>query len=175
MKKLSRRAKRIIWRVVVILVLLSMAAFLSGQQLQPNQKLHQDFGVWTLDDGQGNTIGIQAYATVENITKYPTAYNQYEKGSIEPYTIQRYELWVGSKSVYRNNNTATWINGARVYIDFNDGLGKREMTAEQFPDGFIMSITVEPMLVYWYEIEPVAGLGMYISWENAIYETRIRN
>ena len=147
-----------------------MALFLNGQQLTPNQKLHQDFGTWSLPDGQGNTIGIRAYATVENITKYPT--NQYEQKSMKPYTVQRYELWLESKSVYRGRNTATWINGARVYIDFNDGLGRREMTAEQFPQGFILSLTVEPTLVYWYEIEPVVGLGMYISWENAIYETR---
>ena len=132
-----------------------MAMFLNGQQLTPTQKIHQDFGTC---------------ATVENITKYPT--NSYEKQSMDAYTIQRYELWLVSKSVYRGKNTATWINGARVYIDFNDGLGKREMTVDQFPQGFILSLTIEPMLVYWYEIEPVQGLGMYISWEHAIYETR---
>ena len=60
-------------------------------------------------------------------------------------------------------------------FDFNDGNGKQEMTAEQFPQGFILSITTEPVLVYWYETEPVDGLGMFISWESAIYETRIRD
>jgi len=173
MKKLKRRTKRIILRIIIILGLLSMAFFLNGQNLTPTQKVHQDFGTWSIDDGQGNTVAIQAYTTVEEIKKYPT--NSYEKQSMDAYVIQRYELYLVSKSVYKNNKTNTWINGARVYIDFNDGLGKREMTVEQFPQGFIMSITVEPMLVYWYEIEPVDGLGMYISWENAIYETRIRN
>ena len=146
---------------------------LSAQNLAPQQKIHQDFGTWSIDDGQGNTVSIKAYATVEIIERYPT--NTYEKQSLEPYKIQRYELWLQSKSVYRGKATETWINGARVFIDFNDGYGKREMTAEQFPQGFLLSITTEPMLVYWYEIEPVEGLGMYISWENAIYETRIRN
>jgi len=165
--------KKTILRATVVLILLLMSLFVNGQQLALGQKVHQDFGTWSIEDGQGNTVAIQAYATVEEITKYPT--NSYEKQSMDAYVIQRYELYLVSKSVYLNSKTNTWINGARVYIDFNDGLGKREMTAEQFPSGFIMSITVEPMLVYWYEIEPVHGLGMFISWENAIYETRIRN
>lgn len=171
--KLKKRTKKIIMRVIVILILLSMAFLLKGQTLTGNQMLYQDFGTWSLDDGQGNTIAIQAYATVENITKYPT--NAYEKQSLAAYTIQRYELYLVSKSIFQNSKTNTWINGARVFIDFNDGMGKTEMTIDQFPDGFILSITIEPTLVYWYEIEPVDGLGMYISWENAIYENRVRN
>ncbi len=83
-------------------------------------------------------------------------------------------MYVVSKSVYLGNSTNTWIYGGRVYIDIGDGLGNREMTAEQFPDGFILSVSTEPTLVYWYEIAPVEALGIYVSWENAIYETRIR-
>ena len=172
MKKLSRRTKRIIWRIIVVLALLSMAMFLNGQQLKANQKIHQDFGTWSIDDGYGNKVAIQAYATVELITQYPT--NSYEKQSLEPYQIQRYELYLVSKSIYLGKLTNTWIYGSRVFIDFNNGLGKIEMTAEQFPDGFILSINTEPTLVYWYEIEPVLGLGMYVSWDNAVYETRTR-
>lgn len=149
-----------------------MTLFVNGQQLAPNQKLHQDFGTWMIEDGQGNKVAIQAYATVELITQYPT--NSYVKQSLEPYQIQRYELYLVSKSIYLGKSTNTWIYGSRVYIDFNNGLGKIEMTAEQFPDGFILSINTEPTLVYWYEIEPVLGLGMYVSWDNAVYETRTR-
>ena len=169
--KIKRKS---VFRIIVVLILLSMALFLNGQNLVGNQKVHQDFGTWTIDDGQGNTVGINGYCTIELIKYYPTIVNKYEKQTLVPYQIQRYELYLVSKSVYRGNATNTWIYGARVFIDVGDGDGKGEMTAEQFPDGFILSINTEPTLVYWYEIEPIEGLGMYISWNNAIYETRIR-
>ena len=171
MKKIIIKRKTVL-RTIVVLILLSMAFFLKGQELKPNQKIYQDFGTWSLDDGLGNKVAIQAYATVENIKQYPT--NSYQKQSLEPYDIQRYELYLTSKSIYQGSLTSTWIYGARVFIDFGDGYGKREMTAEQFPDGFVMSISTTPTLVYWYQIEQVEGLGMYVSWNNAAYETRIR-
>ena len=100
------------------------------------------------------------------ITKYPT--NKYEQKSLEPYQVQRYELYLESRSEYNGKKTSTWIYNARVFIN---GV---EMTKEQFPDGFILSIDVEPTLVYWYETPPVEELALYISWGNAVYETRIR-
>ena len=105
MKKLKRRTKRIILRVVVILILLSMAMFLKGQDLVGNQKVHQDFGTWSIDDGQGNTVGIKAYCTIELIERYPNAY-QKQSG---PELIQRYEMYLVSKSVYLGNSTNTWV------------------------------------------------------------------
>lgn len=152
-----------------------MTLFLKGQELKPNQNLHQDFGTWSIDDGYGNKIAIKAYATVEIISEFTEA-TEYVNNQSHIYEVekQRYELHLVSKSVYQGNLTSTWIYGARVFIDFNDGVGKREMTAEQFPDGFVLSISTTPTLVYWYEIEPVFGLGMYVSWDNAVYETRIR-
>lgn len=161
------------FKIIILLLFSLVSSFVSGQQLTSSQKLYHDFGTWSMNDGQGNKVAIRAYATVEEIKKYPT--NSYEKKSMDVYIIQRYELYLISESIYQNRKTNTWINGARVYINFNDGFGKREMTAEQFPQGFMLSINTEPTLVYWYEIEPVIGLGIFISWENAIYETRIRN
>ena len=171
MKKIKRKSAL---RTIIVLILLSVGLFLNGQDLVGNQKLYQDFGTWSIDDGYGNKIAIQAYATVELITEYPTVVNSYEQKSLEPHQVQRYELYLVSKSIYRGSLTTTWIYGARVFIDFNDGIGKKEMTADQFPDGFVLSISTKPTLVYWYQIEPIVGLGMYVSWNNAVYETRIR-
>jgi len=174
MKKISIKRKSV-FRVIVVLILLSMALFLNGQELKPNQVLYQDFGTWSIDDEYGNKIAIKAYATVEPISEFTEA-TQYEDNVSHTYEVekQRYELYLVSESVYHGNLTSTWIYGARVFIDLNDGIGKREMTAAQFPDGFVLSISTTPTLVYWYQIEPVDGLGMYVSWNNAVYETRIR-
>ena len=153
-----------ILRTLVVLILMSMAMFVNGQTLRENQKLYHDFGTWSMDDGQGNTVGIHAYATMETIMKYPQ--NTYEQKSLAPYPVHRYELVLESKSVYRGKATATWIYNARVFIN------NVEMTKEQFPDGFILSVGVAPTVVYWYETPPVDELSMYISWGSAIYETR---
>lgn len=163
MKKISIKKKTIL-RTLVVLILLSMTMFLNGQNLTPTQRLYHDFGTWSINDEQGNTVGIHAYATMEAIIKYPES--AYEKQNLAPYEIHRYELHLESKSVYHGRATNTWVYNARVFI--NDV----EMTKEQFPDGFILSIGVEPVMVYWYETRPVDNLSLFISWESAIYETR---
>jgi len=158
--------KNIVRKTIIVLMLLGMALFIKGQHpVHTDKPIYQDFGVWSLQVGN-DKVAIHAYATLETLDKEIT--NSYAQKSLEPNLIQRYELYLVSESKYNGRLTSTWIYGARVYIN------GEEVTRKQFPEGFILSIATEPTLVYWYETPPVDGLNIYISWNNAVYETRIR-
>ena len=161
-------AKRIALRVAIIIILIAIALFLKGQEPEFNKPIFYDFGTWTLDVDHGTKIGIHAFITRDIRKEYPK--NAYDQKSAEPYEVHRYELYLESKSTHANREVNTWIYGARVFIEVN-GI-RKEMTADQFPDGFILSVTTKPMMVYWYETVPVENLGIYINWENAVYESR---
>ena len=159
MKKLSRRTKRNIWRAIILVILLSMAMFLSGQEPLQTKPIYRDYGTWSIQV-EGNTVGVRAYITKEKI--YTEAKKQEYTKEAQRY---RYELYLESKSVYRGERTSTWLYGARVYIN------GREVTYQNYPNGITLSAGTEPTLIYWYEVS-MADLEMAITWENAIYENR---
>jgi uncharacterized membrane protein len=163
---MNDKVKKIIRKSIIVIMLLGMALFTKGQHpIHTEKPIYQDFGTWSLDVGN-DKVAIHAYATIELIEKEVT--NSYAQKEMMPTLVQRYELYLISESIYDGEATSTWIYGARVFINGD------EVTKKQFPEGFILSVGTEPTLVYWYETPPVEGLAIYISWNNAVYETRIR-
>lgn len=145
-------------KIVLILIgfLITIAAI--AQQPLQTKPIYRDYGTWSIQV-EGNTVGVRAYVTKEKI--YTKTKNQY----IEQVQKYRYELYLESKSVYQGTSTTTWLYNARVFIN------GREVTYQNYPQGFTVSAGIKPTLVYWYEVA-MGELEMAITWENAIYENR---
>ena len=137
--------------------LITIAA--SAQEPLQTKPIYKDYGTWSIDV-EGNTVGVRAYITKEKIYT-PTKKQQY----VQEAQKYRYELYLESKSVYRGERTSTWLYGARVYIN------GREVTYQNYPEGFTVSIKTKPTMVYWFEV-PMENLDMAITWESAVYENR---
>ena len=127
------------------------------------KSLHEDYGTWVMEQA-GNTISVEAFVTVEedkDCDKY-TQLNQLNE------VCYKYKLYLKSKSLYAGVLTSTWIYGGRIVVN------NVEVTNKHFPDGFIISVGVEPTLVYTYELDKKDNsLNLGITWERAIYEPRV--
>ena len=163
---MKRRTKRIVTRVVIILILLSTMFLLKGQahSNDVHGELYQEYGEWVLIDG-ANKVSIEAFSTVEKTWERQSKSAFAEKKTLE--SKFHYDLYLTSKSIYLGDTTSTWIYGARIYID-----GK-EVTADQFPNGFTASIATKPTLIYWYVTNDSSPINLYIKWDNATYENRV--
>lgn len=139
-------------KLIFIICLLLFSFNMCGQQY--NKEIYLDYGTWSIPHGN-NLIAVRAYVTREVF---------YEKQS----NYYRYELILESKSRYSGYLTKTWLYNARVFIN---GV---EVTRDQFPQGFIASIGVEPTMIYWYKTPINTNIRFYIEWKDAIYEPRIR-
>lgn len=150
-------------KLTTFLISILFALSVYGQEYINGKPVYRNYGKWSIEV-EGNEVGVQAYVTKERI------YNEIKKQYIqksEPENLYRYELYLVSKSVYRGEITKTWLYSARVFIN---GV---EATKEQFPEGFTVSVDIEPTMVYWYQIAS-EKIELAITWENAIYENRTR-
>jgi len=153
-------------RILIILIGLLFAITINGQtniNRPENKPIYKDYGTWTLDV-EGDKVGVRAYITKEPV--YLATKKQYAQQYAPKSPTYRYELYLESKSIFRGNTTNTWLYNSRVFIN---GV---EVTREQFPTGFTVSVDISPTLVYWYEVAS-ENLDMAITWENAIYENRV--
>jgi len=174
MKKLKRRTKRIVLRIIVILILLSMVLFLNGQTSAYSKTIYRDFGTFKVVSGQ-NVVSISAFATIEKVDP-ATHFDEVIPNNIKPIKEQKnvvpeklyhYELYLVSKSIFEGDTTSTWLYRTRIFISGVD------MLLHQFPDGFVASISTIPTLIYTYHsIKP--DVEFEIKWEKSVYEPRIR-
>lgn len=173
MKRLNNQIKRIVLRVVVVLIFLSMAMFLNGQETE--KMIYRDYGTWMVPH-DGNKVGFSAFSTVESITKTVPknieqlntfAQKKSNQPEFEKNVVYKYELYLTSKSVYEGDSTGTWIYGTRVFI--NDV----ELSKKNYPNGFMVYVDTIPTLVYWYELPKRLDYEFTIKWESAVYEPRI--
>jgi len=138
---------------LIILTLLTLNIFSQSQ----SKSQYNDFGVVEISNENNNIVGVKAYTTLETFID--------EDGNY----YYRYELILESKSYYNGKKTSTWLYNTKIFIN------TIEITKNQFPDGFMLSINVEPTMVYWYETYTKDGVEYDITWEKSIYETRINN
>lgn len=159
-------------RIIVILILLAMALFLSGQEPE-SKTIHQDYGEWIVDAAKGQ-VGIAAYSTVELIEEiiiddfqYSNAYAQ-KKLKEEPKRVvkYKYEIYLSSLSIYDGDSTGTWIYGLRI---FGNGV---ELTEELYPDGFTEYVEIKPEVVFELETEVPENIDFEFKWRKAVYENR---
>lgn len=145
-------------KIALLLISFLITIAVTAQEPVQTKPIYRDYGTWSIQV-EGNTIGVHAYVTRERI--YPQTKNQY----IQEAQKYRYELYLESKSIFRGSSTSTWLYGARVFIN------GREVTYQNYPQGFTVAVAIEPTLIYWYEVS-MDNLEMAITWENAVYENR---
>lgn len=158
-------------RLLFITVLLLSLPNIFGQK-----NIYENFGTWEIVEGT-NKVSICGYITHESVKKtiveptytkkipQKTAHGVLEE---KKKTQHIFELYLISKSIYNSDTTSTWINGVRIYIN---GV---EVTKDQFPEGFLLSVATKPTFVYSYKTELQDSINMSLTWERAIYEPRIR-
>jgi len=170
---MNRRVKRRITRIVIIiLVLLSMVVLLNGQT--PIKRIYEDYGTWVVET-DNNQIGVAAYTTVERITEfveddfnYSNAYAQKKLKKEQKRIVRyKYDLYLASESIYNGDSTGTWMYGIRI---FASGV---EISKEQYPDGFMEFISIEPTLIYTHETGYPENINFEIKWDKAAYEPRL--
>lgn len=111
---------------------------------------------------ENNIVSLNAFVTVEEDIDYKNIKTKKTK-------CYKYNLYLKSNSKYNDELTSTWVYGGRVIVN------NEEITSKQFPEGFIILVGVEPTLIYSYETDKKDNnLNLGITWDNAVYEPRIR-
>lgn len=151
-------------KLIIIFLLFFISSITIAQIYSDKKLLHQNFGVWKYNIDKNNTIAVHGYVTKQKILRSNNY--QVKQKTISSLPEYRYELKMISKSIHNGDTTSTWLYGVRVYINGN------EVTSDQFPDGFLVSIETKPTLIYWYETSG-DNVVFEVKWINSIYEPRI--
>lgn len=137
------------------------------------KEIYRDYGTFRLVTDEGNIVSLSAFATVqaeELVVHEEVVLNKRELKQLkyeEPEVEYHYELYLVSKSIFEGDTTNTWVHKLKIYVDDEDVL------INQFPEGFTMSVGTEPTLVYTHH-DTNKFCDFELTWENAIYEPRIR-
>jgi hypothetical protein len=145
--------------ILMLLFWLACLMLLDAQSYDKSVKV-QDFGTFDRQLSPVNKISISSYVNKKNILTYAN-YEQKQKTLVD-LPKYRYELVLKSNSLFNGVLTKTWIYGARVFV------GDREVTRDQFPNGFTAIIGTEPTVIYYYE-SSVDTVNIKITWKNSIY------
>ena len=162
-------------RILFILTLLLFGIGTYAQSSAYTKEIYKDYGTFKLETDDGHIVSLSAFATIE---EEQVAIHENEVQSMKSRksvkisppkyeTEYHYELYLVSKSVFEGDTTSTWIKGLRIYVDGEDVL------AEQFPEGYTLSVGTEPTLIYTHHCEDTF-CEFEVTWERAIYEPRIR-
>lgn len=137
----------------LIILLFILLPIISLSQNYGKEYIHQDLGVWSNEINDNIFIEFHAYVT--------KSYN-HDTLNNDKY---RYNIIVISKSKYNNAITNTWLYGTRIYLN------GEEKTKDQFPNGFIFSIGIEPTILY--QIYSNRDNNHFeIKWNKSIIEPR---
>lgn len=149
-----------------------MALFLNGQTSAYEKPIHRDFGTFKVVSGR-NVVSVSAFATIEKVDP-ATHFDEVvqnkamkEQKNVVLKTLYHYELYLVSKSIFERDTTSTWLYGTRIFI------GGVDILSNQFPDGFVASISTIPTLIYTYH-STKPDVEFEIKWEKSVYEPRIR-
>jgi len=145
-----------------------------------HRKIHQDYGTFILHY-ENNIISVSGYVTIEEIDseafydkKFQTNSTIVKKnwvneigstGSKKNKKYYHYDLYLVSKSIFNGKPTNTWLYGTKILIDSVNVL------VDQFPDGFIVSIGVNPTKIYSYNSDK-PDIKFEINWAKSVYETK---
>lgn len=151
-------------KALIIILLFIIVQSIFGQIYSDKKLLYQNFGVWRYNIDNNSQVAIHGYVTKQEILR--TNNHKLQEKTIPSLPQYRYELKMISKSTHYNDTTSAWLYGVRIYID------NVEMTKDQFPNGFIVSVKTKPTLIYWYET-PNDSVNFEVSWDNSIHEPRL--
>lgn len=165
-------------KILFYLILLFFTTGLNAQTENSGKRIYNDLGVIRLQKPNG-IISVGGYITIEKEYNYDHVQNnirevkqevynkkKYDK-VLEPEIVYHYEIYFVSNSVFNGDSTSTWVNGLKIFTD-----GK-QLLAEQFPEGFIISIKTEPTLIHVYHSKS-DSVAFNIEWDKLLYEPRIR-
>ena len=164
-------------KLILFFITIFLVAGLHGQKSAYEKEVLQDYGTFRMETEDGNVISVGAFTTIEfvdpaihnddviSVTKQ-TKLNKKSEAILElpEYHI---DIYLVSKSIFEGEETSTWLDGVKIFIDGEDVRGV------QFPDGFLVSVKTEPTLVHSHHTRN-RNIDIEIIWETAIYEPRIR-
>ena len=162
-------------KLIFVLALMLFGGGLFAQNSAYSKEIYKDYGTFKLETNEGNIVSLGAFTTIteeegvvhEIDMNVGSKRNVKENLQMPPVTEYHYELYLVSKSIYESDSTNTWVKGLRIYVDGEDVL------AEQFPEGYTLSVGTEPTLIYTHHCEDTF-CEFEVTWERAIYEPRIR-
>jgi hypothetical protein len=133
-------------------------------QSYDKEMIYDTLGTWSNKTISNNVyidkISISSYVIKQKVLTYAN-YNVTQK-TVANLPKYRYELVLISESKKNNVLVKTWIYNARIFID------NKEVTHEQFPNGFTAIINNKPTIIYWYETSNDT-INIKISWASSNY------
>lgn len=148
---------------ITILLFLFLNTLIINSQSSVSSGHYQDFGVWSYSIDNNNMISVNGYVKREKIFEYSN--RNVKKETISDLPLYKYELILVSNSIHNGEKTSTWLYNARIYINGS------EITKEQFPNGFLISVDTKPTIIYWYESSR-SDINFKISWDSSVHEPR---
>lgn len=151
--------KKILFLILFTFHLLSPIS----SQTHSKEYIYQDFGVWSYNIDNDNMISVKAYVTRTRIIEYSNS--EIKKNTVPSLPLFKYELFMVSNSIHNGEKTSTWLYETKIFIDGD------EVTKDQFPNGFLVSINTEPTLIYWHE-SVRSDVKFKVRWDNSVHEPR---